>query len=134
MRSCSWSAAMRLGTTCTERTTRAFTGARTTCSASAARISFSDSGAISQNVKVKSNGVWLTAQKFAYVRSESVLSSGTIVKLICLGSFICGGGRLRPSILSHHADDNSLDLHLIGVYQHWLHRRIRRLKTDAAIF
>jgi hypothetical protein len=48
---------MRFGTTCTDRTMRAFTGARTTCSASAARISLSESGVISQNVSVKSNGV-----------------------------------------------------------------------------
>ena len=34
-------------------------------SASASRISFSLSGCTSQKVSVKSNGVWLTAQKFA---------------------------------------------------------------------
>ena len=38
---------------------------RTMCSASAAWMSFSDSGSTSQNDSVKSNGVWEIAQKFA---------------------------------------------------------------------
>src|SRR5829696_9260209 len=113
MRNCSWSAAMRLGITCTDNTTRAFTGARTTCSASAARMSLSESGAISQNVSVKSNGVWLTAQKFAYVRDDSVVSSGTIVKLICFDSVI--------SIFSHDPDNDALHLELIRIDEEWLH-------------
>ena len=41
------------------------TGARTTCSASAAWMSFSESGITSQKVSVKSNGVCAIAQKFA---------------------------------------------------------------------
>jgi hypothetical protein len=48
----------------------------------------SESGITSQNVSVKSNGVWAIEQKLAYVRGdgESVESSaGTMVKLICLG-------------------------------------------------
>src|SRR5918992_1562146 len=119
MRICSCSAAISVGTTCTGRMTRDFTGARTTCSDSAARISFSDNGAISQNVSVKSNGVWLTAQKFAYVRVASEFSSGTIVKLICFDSLI--------SILSHDSDHHTLHLHLIRVDEQRLHGGIRRL-------
>src|SRR5215467_6213780 len=84
-RQCSCSAEMRFGTNCTGTTTFIFTGARTTCSASAALISLSESGITSQNVSVKSNGVCAMEQKFAYVRGSLVVSSGTIVKLICLG-------------------------------------------------
>ena len=61
----SCSAAISVGMNCTGSTSRALTGARTMCSASASRISFSDSGCTSQKVSVKSNGVWLTAQKLA---------------------------------------------------------------------
>src|SRR5689334_13120830 len=84
-RQCSCNAAIRFGTNCTGTTTFIFTGARTTCSASASLISFSDSGITSQKVSVKSNGVWAIEQKLAYVRGSLVESSGTIVKLICLG-------------------------------------------------
>ena len=61
----SCSAAISVGTNCTGSTSRARIGARTTWSASASRISFSESGITSQKVSVKSNGVWLTAQKLA---------------------------------------------------------------------
>src|SRR5215475_9606070 len=89
-RQCSCSAETRLGTNCTGTTTFTRTGARTTWSASASLISFSESGITSQKVSVKSNGVWAMAQKFEYVRGVGVFGSsgaGTIVKLICLGSF-----------------------------------------------
>ena len=62
---CSWSAAIRFGTTWSGTTIFARTGARTTWSASAAWMSFSDSGSTSQNARVKSKGVWEIAQKFA---------------------------------------------------------------------
>src|SRR5215831_2242113 len=84
-RQCSCSAAIRFGTNCTGTTTFIFTGARTTCSDSASLISFSDSGITSQKVSVKSKGVCAMEQKFAYVRGSFVESSGTMVKLICLG-------------------------------------------------
>src|ERR1043165_601382 len=84
-RQCSCSAAIRLGTNCTGTTTLVRTGARTTCSASASLISLSESGITSQKVSVKSNGVCAIEQKFEYVRGAVELSSGTIVKLICLG-------------------------------------------------
>src|SRR6186713_495903 len=126
MRNCSCSAAISVGTTCTGTTTRDFICARTTCSDSAARISFSESGAISQKVSVKSNGVWLTAQKLAYVREVSVVSSGMIVKLICFESLM--------SIFSHDTYHDALHLHLVGLDKDGLHGRIRRLKSDAAVF
>ena len=56
---------MSVGTNWTGMTILARTGAFTTCSASASRISFSDSGCTSQKVSVKSKGVWLTPQKLA---------------------------------------------------------------------
>src|SRR6185436_13193663 len=84
-RQCSCSAAMRFGTNCTGTTTFIFTGARTTCWASASLISLSESGITSQKVSVKSKGVCAMEQKFAYVRGVFGESSGTIVKLICLG-------------------------------------------------
>src|SRR5205823_14496953 len=84
-RQCSCSAAIRFGTNCTGTTTFIFTGARTTCSASASLISLSESGITSQKVSVKSNGVCAMEQKLAYVRGSLGESSGTIVKLICLG-------------------------------------------------
>ena len=62
---CSCSAAMRFGTNWTGTTTRDRTGARTTCSLSASRSSFSESGITSQNVSVKSNGVCAMEQKLA---------------------------------------------------------------------
>ena len=55
------------------------------CSDSASLISLSESGITSQKVSVKSNGVCAIEQKFEYVRGTAGLSSGTIVKLICLG-------------------------------------------------
>src|SRR5436190_23019333 len=67
-RQCSCSAAMRFGTNCTGTTTFIFTGARTTCWASASLISLSESGITSQKVSVKSKGVCAMEQKFAYVR------------------------------------------------------------------
>src|SRR5713101_844836 len=76
---------MRFGTNCTGTTTLIRTGARTTCSASASLISLSESGITSQNVSVKSNGVCAIEQKLAYVRGVAAVSSGTMVKLICLG-------------------------------------------------
>src|SRR4029077_4070408 len=76
---------MRFGTNCTGTTIFVRTGARTTCSVSASLISLSDSGITSQKVSVKSNGVWAIEQKFEYVRGADEFSSGTIVKLICLG-------------------------------------------------
>src|SRR5581483_3298004 len=57
-RMCSCSAATRFGTNCTGTTTRARTGARTTCSLCALRTSSSESGITSQKVSVKSKGVW----------------------------------------------------------------------------
>ena len=60
-------------------------GARTTWSDCASRISLSVSGITSQNVRVKSKGVCAIEQKFEYVRDDDASSSGTIVKLICLG-------------------------------------------------
>src|SRR5216684_7679170 len=84
-RQCSCSAAIRFGTNCTGTTIFVRTGARTMCSVSASLISFSDSGITSQKVSVKSNGVCAIEQKFEYVRGAVELSSGTIVKLICLG-------------------------------------------------
>ena len=62
---CSCSAAIRLGTNCTGTTTRVRTGAFTTWSFSAARSCCSESGITSQNVRVKSNGVWAIEQKLA---------------------------------------------------------------------
>src|SRR4029078_5152375 len=84
-RQCSWSAATRLGTNWTGTTIFARTGARTTCSDSASLISLSESGITSQKVRVKSNGVCAMEQKLAYLRGAAGSSSGTIVKLICLG-------------------------------------------------
>src|SRR6266853_4833829 len=84
-RQCSCSAAIRFGTNCTGTTIFVRTGALTTWSVSASLISLSDSGITSQKVSVKSNGVWAIEQKFEYVRGADELSSGTIVKLICLG-------------------------------------------------
>jgi hypothetical protein len=72
---------MRLGTNCTGTTTR--TGARTTLGF-CFLISLSDSG-ITTKVSVKSNGVCAIEQKLAYVRGVAAVSSGTMVKLICLG-------------------------------------------------
>ena len=62
---CSCSAAIRFGTNWTGTTTRARTGAWTTCSCSASRTSFSESGMTSQKVSVKSNGVCAIEQKLA---------------------------------------------------------------------
>ena len=62
---CSCSAAIRFGTTCSGSTIFARTGALTRWSASAASMSFGDSGWTSQNDSVKSNGVCEMAQKFA---------------------------------------------------------------------
>jgi len=64
-RQCSCSAVIRLGTNCTGTTTFTRTGARTTCSVSADLISLSVRGITSQNVSVKSNGVWEIEQKLA---------------------------------------------------------------------
>src|SRR5215510_7854075 len=69
-RQCSCNALIRFGTNCTGTTIFIFTGARTTCSASACLISLSDSGITSQKVSVKSNGVWAIEQKFAYDRGS----------------------------------------------------------------
>src|SRR5918994_4383295 len=82
---------------------RARTGARTMCSvsASAVRISSSDSGSTSQKVRVQSNGVCATAQKLAYVRSLFTASSGTIVKLICLRSDMQGSLPDRSPLTVH---------------------------------
>src|SRR5581483_3762574 len=94
-RQCSCRAAIRFGTNCTGTTTFVRTGARTMCSDSAALISFSESGITSQNVSVKSKGVCAMEQKFAYVRGPALESSGTIVKLICLG---CCGWSLMATV------------------------------------
>src|SRR5450830_1173599 len=104
-------AAMRFGMNCTGTTIFDFTGARTTCSVSASRISLSESGITSQNVRVKSNGVWAIEQKLAYVRGVDALSSGTIVKLICLGWSAMPQVYRKPRrrlVFPHHADDDSL--------------------------
>src|SRR5207247_3805017 len=131
-RQCSWSAAIRFGTNCTGTTISARTGARTTCSCSASLISLSESGITSQNVSVKSNGVCAIEQKFEYVRGAVLLSSGTIVKLICLGW--SGMPKSNPppggSVLSHHPDDDALDLDLVGLNEERLHRGIGRLQTN----
>src|SRR5438874_8306410 len=118
---------MRFGTNCTGTTTLVRTGARTTCSDSASLISLSVSGITSQKVSVKSNGVCAIEQKFAYVRAVVELSSGTIVKLICLG---VSAMPKCSSVLPHHSDDNSLDLHLFGIDENRLHRGVRRLETN----
>src|SRR5262249_33102895 len=94
-RQCSCSAAIKFGTNWTGTTTFILTGARTTCSDSASLISFSESGITSQKVSVKSNGVCAIEQKFEYVRGLAVESSGTIVKLICLG---CCGWSLMTTV------------------------------------
>src|SRR5207247_11029219 len=122
-RQCSCSAAIRFGTNCTGTTTFVRTGARTTCSDSASLISLSVSGITSQKVSVKSNGVCAIEQKFAYVRGAVESSSGTMVKLICLGwsampKFTAG------LVLPHHADDDTLNLDLIGLNEDRLHGRI----------
>src|SRR5437870_9034884 len=111
---------MRLGANCTGTTIFARTGARTTWSASASLISLSESGITSQKVSVKSNGVCAIEQKFEYVRGvdfplpgpSGVPSSGTIVKLICLG---CSDmpqvyWKRAPLVLPHDADHHTLNL------------------------
>src|SRR5437762_1781991 len=129
---CSCRAAIRFGTNWTGTTIFVRTGARTTCSCSASLISLSESGITSQNVSVKSNGVWAIEQKFEYVRGAVLLSSGTIVKLICLGW--SGMPKSNPppggSVLPHHADDDALDLNLVGLDEQRLHGGVGRLQTN----
>src|SRR6188508_575666 len=104
---CSCSAPIRFGMNWTGTTIFARTGARTMCSDSASLISLSESGITSQKVSVKSNGVCAIEQKFAYVRSAVELSSGMIVKLICLD---CDWSAMRKSlILPHDSHDDALD-------------------------
>src|SRR5262245_33992033 len=124
---CSCSAAMRVGTTCSGMTTFVLTGARTICSVSASFMSFSDNGSTSQKVKLKSNGVWEIEQKLAYTLGSVPVSSGTMVKLICLRSVIgaafltvrhgipvCKCSQVGPgvgltiSVLPHHPNDDPL--------------------------
>src|SRR5262245_37911790 len=128
-RQCSCSAAIRFGTNCTGTTIFARTGARTTCSDSASLISLSVSGITSQKVRVKSKGVWAIEQKFAYVRGVVELSSGTIVKLICLGA---SGMPKCSSVLPHHSEHDALGLHLVWLAEYRLHRIIRRLRSATA--
>src|SRR5438034_1117220 len=102
------------------------------CSDSASLISFSESGMTSQNVSVKSNGVCAIEQKFAYVRGAVELSSGTIVKLICLGWSAMPQVYAIPSVLPHDADHHTLHLDVVGIDEDRLHGRIRRLQADFA--
>src|SRR6186997_3638660 len=104
-------------------------------SASASLISLSDSGITSQKVSVKSNGVCAIEQKFEYVRGTVGLSSGTMVKLICLGCCWSAiptvylvrtkdqGQRTKHQglVLAHDADNDALNLHLVGVGEDRLH-------------
>src|ERR1035437_5004500 len=54
-----------------------------------------------------------------------------MVKLICLGW--SGMPKSKPaSVLPHHADDDALDLHLIGLGEDGLHGGVGRLQTDHA--
>src|SRR4051812_34959837 len=149
---CSCSAAIRFGTTCSGTTIFERTGARTMWSASAAWISFSESGRTSQKASVKSNGVCEMAQKFEYVRGRSAVSSGTMVKLICFRSVMaaqdyrarCLHARYLPArclharclhhlIPSHHTDDDALHLDLVGRREDWLHGRVGGLQPDVPV-
>ena len=94
-------------------TIRARTGAFKTRSADASRTAFSVGGRTSQNVKVKSKGVWEIEQKFAYVRGSCDSSSGTIVKLICLRSLLGFGlsfQNLGQPLKTSRAAPSSLDV------------------------
>src|SRR4030095_561842 len=106
---------------------RAIPGARTVCDCSAIFRSFSESGCTSQKVRVRSKGVWATAQKLEYWRvpcPASAGSAGTIVKLICFDM----------SVSSHYSADHALNLHLGGIEQKRLHGRVGGLEPDAAGF
>src|SRR5262245_21783428 len=89
-------------------------------------MSRGDSGCTSQNDSVKSNGVCEMAQKFAYVRGVSPASSGTMVKLICLRSFM-------SLVSAHHPDHHTLNLHLVGRHENRLHRRVGGLEPDLPV-
>src|SRR5262249_19705805 len=114
----------------------------------AALISLSESGITSQKVSVKSNGVCAIEQKFEYVRGVVVSSSGTIVKLICLGWSGMGPSlsvqsaeglgrvprdrRRGPLVFPHHAHDHALNLNLVARDEDRLHGGVGRLEADHA--
>src|SRR5262249_50729321 len=77
--------------------------------------------------------------KFEYVRGAVELSSGMMVKLICLGccwsamrKSVASIPHVNTSILPHDPHDDALHLHLVGVAENRLHRGVRRLKPDFA--
>ena len=77
-----------VGTKAIGTTIRDRTGALRTLSVAASRTAFSVGGRTSQKDRVKSKGVWAMAQKFAYLLGLLEASSGTMVKLIGLRSFM----------------------------------------------
>jgi hypothetical protein len=120
---------MRFGTNPMGTTIRDRTGALSTRSVVASRTVFSVGGITSQNVRVKSNGVWEIAQKFAYVRGSSDDSSGTIVKLTCLRSSMVRSLSVSP----HDAYDHALYLHLVCWCDDRRYGVIGRLQSDVTV-